>query len=275
MTRWLEIAWSEEGVAEVAGGARANPRIVQMFADAGRVDVTSDEIAWCGAFAAACLSRSGVSLAAIPKPERLMARSYLKIGTPIDDPRIGCIAVFTRGDPTAATGHVGFVVGSTPTHLAILGGNQSNKVCVAHYPRARLLGLRWPAPAVTTQQLERAGSRTAVAAKAQTHDAGKAGGPQLVPAPPSIDMPAPEAVVGQATAMQGTIEQAISFSNFASAKWPWLMAAVTLYFLARMAWRSGMIRGWRAEDASTGAHVGRDTLPVVRSPLEATDAQLV
>lgn len=54
-------------------------------------------------------------------------------------------SVFTRPDkknPNA--GHVGFYVGETKYHYLILGGNQSNSVCVKKYRKSRLLGFRWP-----------------------------------------------------------------------------------------------------------------------------------
>ena len=59
--------------------------------------------------------------------------------SPRRQPRPGAIAVLSRGsDPTL--GHVGFLVGSTPTDVILLGGNQGDAVTVAAFPRARLLG---------------------------------------------------------------------------------------------------------------------------------------
>lgn len=274
MTRWLEIAWSAQGVHEVAGPGAA-PEVLGFFKDVDRSDITSDEIAWCAAFAGSCLARSGISMSAIPKSERLMARAYLGVGTPIDAPRMGCLAILTRGDPTAATGHVGFVVGITPTHVALLGGNQANAVNVRSFPRGRVLGYRWPAPPATPQELEAAGSRTVVAARKQASDSAKAGGAQLVPDPVTVggalglghDID-PGAIVAKGQGFKGTIEGAADLATFASAKWPWIMLAVTAYFLARIVWRSDWLRRLRAEEHNTGAHTGRDTLPKLK---EMTD----
>jgi uncharacterized protein (TIGR02594 family) len=136
--RWLDIAWTELGVAEVAG-ADDNPRIVQYYADAGFPDIAHDEVAWCAAFVGACLARSGYTHA-----RSLRARSYLDWGTTLSEPRLGAIAVFPRGgDP--ALGHVGFVIGVSSGAIALLSGNQSNAVRATLHPRADLLGLRWPA----------------------------------------------------------------------------------------------------------------------------------
>jgi uncharacterized protein (TIGR02594 family) len=264
--RWLEIAWAEVGTQEISG-ADATPAIAGYFRDSGRPDITSDEVAWCAAFAGACLERAGIPQT-IPPAEALLARSFLKVGTPIDAPRMGAIAILSRGS-NPIHGHVGFVVGWTDEHLVILGGNQSNKVCTQHFPRARLLGLRWPGPVVTPKDLN--GSRIANAAARQKKDAAKAATPQVIPAPdaasdvtasvppPVADVapvpqqfPSPQDLAEQGSSMQSWLEQAASFGSFASAKWPWIIAAVTLYYGARMAYDAGRIRWFRAEDASTG-----------------------
>lgn len=252
--KWLDIAWADQGVHEIAG-SEAEPKIIAYFRDAGRADITSDEVPWCAGFVGACLSRAGVP-PTLPPGERLLARSYLKVGVPIDRPSVGCIAVLTR-DNDPAKGHVGFVVGETDTHIALLGGNQSNAVNVRHRLKGDVIGYRWPV-AVTPQDLDASGSRIASGASSARRDAAKAGGSQVVPPPPEIS---PEALVGKGTAFQGTVEGAIGFINFLSHRWPYLMAGVTLYYVGRIVWTSGWLRRWRAEDASTGAHVGRATLP--------------
>lgn len=138
--RWLAFAWADLSVAAIPGPANA-PRVVRYFADAGHPEVASDDVAWCAAFTGACLERAGTS-----STRSLMARSYLQWGTPLDDARTGAIAVLSRGsDPSL--GHVGFLIGETPSEVILLGGNQGHAVTVAAFPRSRLLGLRWPADA--------------------------------------------------------------------------------------------------------------------------------
>ena len=135
--RWLKEAWREFGQAEQAG-ARANPRIVALFRDAGHPSVKRDEVAWCAAYLGACLERADIR-----STRSLMARSYLSWGERLSEPRIGAVAVFSRGR-NPALGHVGFWLGETDDHVMLLGGNQGNAVSVARYPKSRLLGLRWP-----------------------------------------------------------------------------------------------------------------------------------
>lgn len=134
---WLAAAWRELGQKEI-GGAADNARIVAYFRDAGHAYVADDETAWCAAFVGAMLERCGLT-----STRSLRARSYLAWGEAIAEPRLGAVAVLTRGaDP--ALGHVGFVVGETDGRLVLLGGNQGNAVAVSAFDRARMLSLRWP-----------------------------------------------------------------------------------------------------------------------------------
>ena len=135
---WLALAWADLGVAETLGPDHT-ARILAYYADAGHPEIRDDETAWCAAFLGACLERTGLA-----STRSLMARSYLAWGEPIDDFRYGAIAVLSRtADP--ALGHVGFLVGETADRIFLLGGNQGNRVSAEAFPRARLLGLRWPA----------------------------------------------------------------------------------------------------------------------------------
>jgi uncharacterized protein (TIGR02594 family) len=135
---WLRTARAELGVAERPGTA-ADPNIMRYYREVGHDWVVDDAVAWCAAFVGATLERNGIA-----STRSLRARSYLDWGHPLTQPRVGAIAVFSRGADPAA-GHVGFVTGATPTTLHILGGNQSDTVSITALPRTRLLALRWPA----------------------------------------------------------------------------------------------------------------------------------
>lgn len=94
--------------------------------------------AWCGGFVAACLARVGLGVR-IPKSFP-MARSWAKAGTALSKPAYGCVVVFERG----TGGHVGFVVGKDKAgNLMVLGGNQSNQVCIKPFSKSRVLAYRW------------------------------------------------------------------------------------------------------------------------------------
>ena len=136
--QWLAAAWAELGQREVRGSAD-NARIVRLFRDAGQTAQHHDEVAWCAAFVGACLERAGLK-----STRSLMARSYLGWGEALEEGCVGAVAVLSRGtDPSA--GHVGFLLGESGGQIYLLGGNQSDAVTVAAFPKARLLGVRWPA----------------------------------------------------------------------------------------------------------------------------------
>lgn len=256
---WMEIAWAQVGVAETSG-PQATPEIVAYFRDAGRPDVTSDETAWCAAAYGAILARAGIKIA-LPPERRLLARAYLDHGTPLDGPRMGCGVILRRpaGGPTA--GHVGFVTGWDEERVHVLGGNQGDKVSVAPFPRADVLGWRWPAPAATPADLDAAGSRITSLARRQQLDAGKAttagtSGP-VVPAsaPPSLPKPAELAV--EVSSFQAALETAQSFAGFVQAKWPWVAVGLAAYWGGRMLYTGWLIRRARTDDHNSGDNTAR------------------
>lgn len=115
---WMAHAWRELDQSERAG-SRHNPRILQLYRDAGHPEIDRDEVAWCAAFVGACFERAGLR-----STRSLMARSYLAWGTSSDRGQPGCVAVFSRGsDP--ASGHVGFWVGEADNSVYVLGGTRA------------------------------------------------------------------------------------------------------------------------------------------------------
>jgi uncharacterized protein (TIGR02594 family) len=134
---WMAFAWAELGEAEISG-SDTNPRIAAYFRRAGHTEIRDDETPWCAAFVGACLDQASVAPSG-----SLAARSYLDWGTATDNPGSGAITVLSRGgDP--ALGHVAFLVGATETSVLLLGGNQSDSVSVAAFPRNRVVGFRVP-----------------------------------------------------------------------------------------------------------------------------------
>ena len=136
---WIEIARSLIGTREIRGN-RHNPKVLEMFAAIGNPGVKDDETPWCAAFVGYCLQ-----MAKQKGSGKLNARSYLGLGTPLNEPAYGCTVVLHRGDPKGWSGHVGFVVGrDVKGRIMILGGNQSDAVTIAPFDSKRVLGYRWP-----------------------------------------------------------------------------------------------------------------------------------
>lgn len=133
----FEIAKVEINVSEAAG-PKASPRIVE-YHQATKLRATSDEVPWCSSFVNWCFKKAGYV-----GTESAMARSWLLWGNKVETPVPGDIVIFKRGND-GVSGHVAFLA-QKPNPLSpwvyVLGGNQSNKVCVAKYSKLKVIGYR-------------------------------------------------------------------------------------------------------------------------------------
>ena len=140
---WLSIGLQYEGMREVPGpGVNAALRDMWAGLPGGpwfwkHYGEDDSKLPWCGAFAALCMKKAGVTL-----PKRYSsALGWLEWGSPLHTPTEGAVAVFKR----AGGGHVGFVVGQDQYgRLLVLGGNQNDSVSVAPFDSGRIVGYRWP-----------------------------------------------------------------------------------------------------------------------------------
>lgn len=135
---WVETAKSLIGTKEKPGSEN-NPEIVEWAQSIGgwtKQYYTNDEIPWCGLFVAHCLEDNGLSFPKNP----LSAMEYAKWGQGLDEPSYGAILVFVRN----GGGHVGFYLGEDDEAYHVLGGNQSDMVCVTRIAKDRLHAIRWP-----------------------------------------------------------------------------------------------------------------------------------
>lgn len=134
--KWYELAVSEIGVQELPKNQH-NKRILDYHATT-TLQARSDEVPWCSAFVNWCMIQSGIKGTNLAN-----ARSWLDWGHELNEPRIGCLVVLTRG-PNPAHGHVAFFSGFDGDNVNLLGGNQNNKVGYKLYPRDSILSFRWP-----------------------------------------------------------------------------------------------------------------------------------
>lgn len=134
----INIALSQYGVSERLGDLHNNI-ILNYFKEIGLEWVTTDETAWCSAYANWVALKSNKQ-----RSGKLTARSWLKVGTKTTLPKIGDVVVFWRERKSSWKGHVGFFVGFSQDkkHIYCLGGNQNNQVNIKSYPVYRLLGYR-------------------------------------------------------------------------------------------------------------------------------------
>lgn len=132
--RWIAEARKDIGLKEGAGAAD-NPRVVQMYRDAGCDWAKHDAIPWCAAAMGAWLRRAG-----LPNTKSLLAKSYATYGQKLAGPVVGAIGVMNR----VGGGHVGIVVGSGNGLVTMLGGNQGDAVKIASFARSGFIAFRWP-----------------------------------------------------------------------------------------------------------------------------------
>ena len=166
---WLARARLELGVAETQGPGNTT-EVLHYFAAAGHPEVSSDAIAWCAAFAGACLEWSGVR-----STKSLRARSYLDWGEPLTEPREGAITILKRGDDPAL-GHVGFFLKAEADNILLLAGNQGDAVSIAAFPAERVLGYRWPIAAVEIPVFDQALAHVLEMEGGWSHDPADPGG---------------------------------------------------------------------------------------------------
>lgn len=259
MTAWLDKlgAYEAEGFKEKAGKAN-NPKIIEWAHGVGKADYMVDDskTPWCGIGLAGVLKECGLERA-IPKAPAA-AISWLECGVPCE-PKVGAIAVFKR-----TGGHHVTVIKAIRGHIwDCTGCNQGNAIQTDEYDGREALGTRWPVALKTPKELE-AESRIAAAAARQQKDAAKGGAagstaPIPTVTPPEVITP-PKGSVQQTidnmfsdiTWAKQTANNLLDFVGFLGAKWPWLAGAIALYFGARMAWDSHLIKTWRTEDANEG-----------------------
>lgn len=132
---WITEARRHLGVREIPGVG--DSPIIQRWLRTLGAWWSDDATPWCGVFVGYCLRQCQCA----PPRAWYRARAYLDWGHVQPVPAVGSVVVFDR----AGGGHVGFVVGKTPANrLAVLGGNQGDRVSIASFPRERVLGYRWP-----------------------------------------------------------------------------------------------------------------------------------
>lgn len=141
---WFEEAGHLVDTKEVLGPAN-NP-VIMDWATSLDINYAGDDIPWCGLFVAHCI---GLTLQQEVLPGNpLGARQWEKFGD-ATTPRAGAVMVFWRESLASGKGHVGFYVGEDDTAYQILGGNQSDKVCLTWLAKDRLRSARWPKTAIS------------------------------------------------------------------------------------------------------------------------------
>ena len=125
----LVEAMSHYGTMETPGHAD-NPIILQWAKELGIKAYRHDEIAWCGLFMAHVVHACGYA----PPKAPLWALNWEGFGDEQQVAMLGDILTFVR----PSGGHVGIYVGEDADAYHVLGGNQSDMVCIKRVAKARL-----------------------------------------------------------------------------------------------------------------------------------------
>ncbi len=116
-----------------------NPKIMQFFHQTGFPTIKNDEVNWCAAFVNYCMEELSVT-----HPHSLLAKDWMKVGTPVKEPQPGDIVVFWRGKQKGWQGHVGFFIKADKAKnlIYVFGGNQDGAVCLKPFSTEKVLGYR-------------------------------------------------------------------------------------------------------------------------------------
>ena len=134
LPRMVEEALKLFGTVETPGPGN-NAAIMAWAAETGLQRVyTADSVPWCGLFMAVVAKRAGKSLPSSP----LWALSWSKFGEAGGQPRLGDVLTFKRD----GGGHVALYIGEDPSCYHVLGGNQSDRVCITRILKSRLYSVR-------------------------------------------------------------------------------------------------------------------------------------
>lgn len=130
---WITGALLELGVSERTHAER----IERTYHGATRAGRAPASVPWCSSFLCHVFGAVGLE-----HPRSKRARSWLTWGEPAGL-ELGAVVVYRRG-ANPLHGHVHVLLYADGAWIWGVGGNQSNAVSVARYPREDVIGLRWP-----------------------------------------------------------------------------------------------------------------------------------
>lgn len=132
-------ALKEFGTLEGAGVVD-NPKILKWAKEVGITWYKHDDTPWCALFMAVIARRAKKD---VPK-DALRALAWQTFGNAAQNAMLGDILVFKR----TGGGHVGLYVGEDASSYHVLGGNQSDRVCIKRILKERCVAVRRPVYAI-------------------------------------------------------------------------------------------------------------------------------
>ena len=143
LPKTIQLGLELLGTAEVVGKG-SNKTIIEWRDELNQAGVkisgySDDDTPWCGLLAAVVTYRR-MKVASEVVKDSLCARNWSKYGVKSPQASLGDVLVFVRN----GGGHVGFYVAEDRTAYHVLGGNQSDKVCITRVSKDRCIAVRRP-----------------------------------------------------------------------------------------------------------------------------------
>ncbi|MEX1082905.1 MAG: TIGR02594 family protein [Xanthobacteraceae bacterium] len=127
---------SPRSVFSAFGGASASSVVAEARRYIG-TNPTNRRSLWCAAFMNLVLKRAGFR-----DSGSNLAKSFASYGKRVSGPKVGAIAVMSRGK---SGGHVGVVSGLDPKgNPIVISGNHNDRVAESVYPRSRIIAYVMP-----------------------------------------------------------------------------------------------------------------------------------
>lgn len=148
----------QEWVRGPGGAKRSNPVVEQWIEATTGQRQNAIRVPWCAYWLGFRLQEAGH-----PSTRSGMARSYLRYGEQLDPEdadgwKEGDIVVLWRGSrDDGVTGHVGFLLYYTHSHVILVGGNQGDRVSIQSFPRSKVIGGCRPKPISASRTARTAG----------------------------------------------------------------------------------------------------------------------
>jgi uncharacterized protein (TIGR02594 family) len=149
---WLLKMRSMNGLSEKPGSADET-KILAMADEIGHIfpdmkaycdGYNHDSIPWCGLTVADCMAAYGIRppFGSTDTDRFLWAKSWADDPnyTVLKTPRLGCVVVLTR----SGGGHVTLYESTSGSNYMCRGGNQSDAINLAPFPKSNVVALVWP-----------------------------------------------------------------------------------------------------------------------------------
>src|SRR5580765_2856159 len=144
---------SISGLSEKPGAAD-EPKIMAMADEIARIfpemksycdQYNHDSIPWCGLTVAYCMAKANIRPPFVKGNDTdcfLWAKSWASDNgyQILKTPRLGCVVVLTR----SGGGHVTLYESTSGSNYMCRGGNQSDAVTLAPFPKSNVVALVWP-----------------------------------------------------------------------------------------------------------------------------------